>query len=96
MSATVAAPRDFGCTVYQIPQVLLGKADVMVGFHLSLWDFAAAILIARESGATFEYVTPEPDLRLHSQKESYQHTFVVGKKELVEKLVPVLRELEND
>ncbi|GEM_PF-1051935 len=88
----VAHPRDFGCCVFQVVQTLLGRADVMVGLNLSLWDMGAAVVIAQEAGASWRYVSPEPDA-LKTDGNTYKHTFVFGRPELVNKLEPVLRKL---
>jgi len=85
---TIAAPRDFGCSVYQCFETITGNADLAVSYKLSLWDIGAAILLAQEIGLAVEFITPNPDI---ASLKDYSHTVVFGYKDLVEKLVQKLR-----
>jgi myo-inositol-1(or 4)-monophosphatase len=85
---TIAAPRDFGCSVYQCFETIAGNADLAVSYKLSLWDIGAAILLAQEIGLAVEFITPKPDI---ASLKDYSHTVVLGYKDLVEKLVKKLR-----
>jgi fructose-1,6-bisphosphatase/inositol monophosphatase family enzyme len=85
---SVAAPRDFGCSVYQAFETIVGNADLAVSYKLSLWDIGAAVLLAKEIGLAVEFITPKPDI---TSLKDYSHTVVFGYKDLVEKLVKKLR-----
>lgn len=85
----IGHPRDFGCCVYQIVQTIFGKADLMVGLNLSVWDFGAGWLLATEAGLAFELLSQFPAAL--SETTDYAHTFVMGKQDMVERGAQVLK-----
>lgn len=79
----VAAPRDFGSSVYQAYETIKGNADAAIAYKLSIWDIGAAVLLAKEAGLAVRYVTPYPDI---TNLKDYSHTLIFGKEILVNKL----------
>ncbi len=75
--------RDFGCSVFQGVQVALGKADILISYHVALWDIGASVLLAQEAGLKVAWMTPMPDLS-QSVTKFYTHSVIFGVPELVE------------
>ncbi len=88
----ISAPRDFGCSVYQSFEAIMGNADLAVNYKLSLWDIGASILLAKESGLAISFISPEPNIY---SKEDYSHTVVFGRPDLVQKITKELRTCIN-
>jgi myo-inositol-1(or 4)-monophosphatase len=90
----LAAPRDFGCCVYQGFETITGKADVDIMYKLSLWDIGAIVLLAKEASLVVEYVSAKPDLQTEDPK-AYAHTVIIGNQQFKEKIqqLPGLLEL---
>ncbi len=80
---SVAAPRDFGCSVYQAYETIIGNADLAVNYKLSLWDIGASVLLAKEANLEVKFITPKPDITSFTD---YTQTVVFGRSDLVIKV----------
>ena len=65
------------------------KADITVVVNNEIWDIANAALFAQEAGLHVEYPWDQPDI--HHLRRAYDLSVIVGEKDLVEKVVAVLK-----
>lgn len=57
LAQAVGHTRDHGCSSWQSYLVLSGQAELAVHFQLSIWDVAAALVIAQELGLAIGFTT---------------------------------------
>jgi myo-inositol-1(or 4)-monophosphatase len=84
--------RDFGSSVYQAVQVVTGKADILISYHVALWDIGASVLLAQEAGLKLTWMTPPPSLSQPAPKD-YIHSVIFGQPELVDRAVLALTDI---
>jgi fructose-1,6-bisphosphatase/inositol monophosphatase family enzyme len=82
-------PQDYACCVYQAYLTVRGNADVFVGYHLSIWDLGAIVLLAQEAGALLAH-TP---FQFHDEENAEQsrQCLIFGKPELTAKVIDLIK-----
>lgn len=75
------SPRTFGSCVFHGVQIALGRIDGGVFINQALWDIAAIVLLAQETGLTVKYVSKPPNIKGDDLK-NYQYSLVIGPEKL--------------
>lgn len=86
---TMPFPINFQCSTFHIAMTALGRFDCAIGINLSLWDIAAAILIASEAGLSVEFLSPYPDV--YGDYSGQIHSVIVAQNTLAEMLFKKLK-----
>ena len=82
-------PRDYGSAVFCLTSTALGRIDATMMMRVSIWDIAATILFAQETGKTYAFLSDPPDVR--KPIKEYGVSMIMGEKTLVEKIGPLLK-----
>jgi myo-inositol-1(or 4)-monophosphatase len=90
--SVIPLPRSYGCTVFQGIAAVLKHANAAIFIKNAIWDLGAIILIAQEAGLHCQFIPSWPDIH-GSGIRQYKHTLVIGQKDLVNQLVPKLKQV---
>lgn len=84
----------YGCTVNDGVMVCLGRTNCAVMINQAIWDIGAILTLAQETNTHYQFISPPPNLSAGNLK-GYQHSLVMGSKQLATKLVKELSALGN-
>ena len=82
-------PRDYGSAVFSLTATALGQIDASIMMCVSIWDIAAPLLMAQETGKAYEFFSDPPDVK--KPIKDYGMSMIMGEHDLVEKIITSLR-----
>ncbi len=84
--------RHYGSMVLHGVLTASGKADLMLGIKIGLWDLAAVILFGQESGCKINWLSPKPEIN-DKKLSNYKYTLVMGEVKLADKVTRAMKGL---
>lgn len=90
IAEVIPLPQDFLSAAFHIVLAGLRRADCSISVNLPIWDIAAGLIIAKETGLHIEYVSKPPGI-FRSDLREYKNTFVVAEKDLAIKVAKQIK-----